>query len=79
MAKPCFIPVFERTLAKRGDMVALTLAGVQQEKLSRGLYNSFRDRAYDAKDIVVHIYADHREVVPIYATTGTVETLKVIR
>ncbi|WP_345953015.1 hypothetical protein [Mucilaginibacter sp. PAMB04168] len=79
MAKQRFVPIFERSLAEQQELVLPQIARIQQENLNRGLYNSYRDKEFDSKDIVVRIYANRREVVQIDAASGQTKTVKVIR
>jgi len=78
MAKK-FKPIFERTLSEQSELIRPQVVQTQQENLKRGLYNSYRDLQYSDHDTFVRQYSDHREIVCVDFTTGSIKTVKVIR
>ena len=74
-----FKPIFERTLSEQSDLIRQETKRVQSENISRGLYNSYRDKRYKSTDILVRRYHDRREIVKVNASTGEIEIIKTIR
>ncbi|MET3978431.1 hypothetical protein ABIB62_001000 [Mucilaginibacter sp. UYP25] len=79
MSNTVFKPLFQRTLSEQSKLINPQVKRVQQENISRGLYNSYRDARYKSNDILIRKYEDHREVIKVNAITGLTQTIKTIR
>ena len=76
MAKSRFKPVFKRTLIEQSQLLKPQIENIQQENLSRGLYNSYRNEECITKDLLVHEYPTRKELVRVNAITGHTFTIK---
>jgi hypothetical protein len=72
-----FKPIFERSLKEQNNWLDQEIEQVEAEHLRKGLYNIYQDDKYcSSKDVFIHQYNDHRELVKIDAETGKTETIK---
>lgn len=72
-----FKPIFELSLQEQNNWLDQEIEQVEAEHLNKGLYNIYQDDKYcSAKDVFIHQYNDHRELVKVDAETGKTQTIK---
>ena len=77
MEQLTFNPIFERSLKEQENWLRPEIEQVETANLQQGLYNIYQDDEYcTSKDLFIHQYADHRELVKVDADTGHTQTIK---
>jgi hypothetical protein len=72
-----FKPIFERSLKEQNNWLDQEIEQVEAEHLQKGLYNIYQDDIYcKDKDVFIHQYTDHRELVKVNADTGQTQTIR---
>ena len=70
-------PSFERSLKEQNNWLDQEIEQVEAEHLQKGLYNIYQDDIYcKDKDVFIHQYNDHRELVKVNADTGHTQTIR---
>ncbi|MBB6129409.1 hypothetical protein [Mucilaginibacter lappiensis] len=77
MEQLTFKPIFERSLKEQENWLCPEIEQVETANLQQGLYNIYQDDKYcTSKDLFIHQYTDHRELVKVDAETGHTQTIK---
>ena len=77
MEQLTFKPIFERSLKEQENWLRPEITRVEAANLQQGFYNIYQDDKYcTSKDLFIHQYADHRELVKVDANTGHSQMIK---